>query len=124
MSCSRRLVLLSALALPLLPACSPGLGSVSSALMSRTDTSKLIPIERAISAATARVAGTPIAAVLEIDDQDEPEPPAYEVVIFASDTGDMMEVEVHAETGEVLEVERADDGAEQGSKTDSAEGGS
>lgn len=75
--------------------------------MKKVDTSKLIGLAKALEIAKAKVpSGVPISAELEIEDEDEKEPPAYEVKFYVSGSDKITEVEVHAMTGKVLEVEQ------------------
>jgi len=81
------------------------------ARMSALDTSAMIPLADAIAIARDRVpGGFPVEAALELEDDDENEPPAYEVVLYVAAEQQLIEVEVHAITGEVLEVEVQEDG--------------
>ena len=96
----------------LLVSCGNGTGSLSSSLLTDLDTSQLISMSRAAEIAVAEVGGFAVRAELELEDDDENEPPAWEVTVFVSGANDLMEVEVHAMSGEVLEVEVSDDGME------------
>ncbi len=57
--------------------------------------------------------GFAVEAGLEIEDDDEVEPAAYEVVLYVAKDEQMIEVEVDAYTGDVLEVEVQEDGDEE-----------
>jgi hypothetical protein len=73
------------------------------------DTTGFIPIAQAIATAQEKVpGGVAVAAQLEIED-DEPEPPSFEVVLVSADRK-WVEVEVDAKTGAVLEVETQGEG--------------
>lgn len=75
------------------------------------DTTGFIPIAQAIATAQEKVpGGVAVAAMLEIE-EDEPEPPAFEVVFVSADKK-WVEVEVDAKTGAVLEVETEGEGAD------------
>ncbi len=76
------------------------------ARMGDLDTSTLITLERALEIARGEVPeGFPVEAELELEDSDEDEPPAWEVELFVKGDNQLVEVEVHAQTGEVLEIE-------------------
>jgi uncharacterized membrane protein YkoI len=116
---TKQVMLLASVALSSLVACTNGTGTVSSAAMAEIDPSQLISIAEAIEIARGEVSGVAVAAVLEIEDDDENEPPAYEVVIFEEGTKAMKAVEVHAETGAVLEIETADEAEGEDESTES-----
>lgn len=87
-----------------------GAGSSRAALMADMDLSTLVTLDEARAIAQEQVPdGYLIGAELEIEDDDENEPPAWEVSYFVQGSTQIMEVEVHALTGEVLEVEIEDD---------------
>lgn len=100
----------SALLLVLFGSCSSS-GAGRAARMRTVDTSAMITLDNAVAIAQAQVPnGFAIEAVLEVEDDDEQEPPAYEVVFWVPATQQVIEVEVHAMTGAVLEVEVEEDG--------------
>lgn len=83
------------------------------AAMRGLDTGSMVSLAEAIQIAKKEVPdGFPIEAELEIedDDEEEDEPTAYEVVLYVADLDVLMEVEVDAFTGAVLEVEVEDEG--------------
>lgn len=85
------------------------------------DTTGFIPMGQAIAAAQEKVpGGFAVAAMLEIE-EDEPEPPAFEVVFVSADRK-WVEVEVDAKTGEVLEVESEGEGGDDDEGEDDDEG--
>lgn len=87
-----------------------GSGSSRAALMADMDLSTLVTLEEAMAIAQNEVpGGYPVGSVLELEDDDEDEPPAWEVSYFVQGSNHILEVEVHALTGEVLEVEIEDD---------------
>lgn len=87
-----------------------GAGSTRAALMADMDLSSLVTLEEAMAIAQTEVPdGYPIGTELELEDDDENEPPAWEVSYFVQGQGHIIEVEVHAFSGEVLEVEIEDD---------------
>lgn len=88
-----------------------GPGSSQLALMDGVDTSQMITLADAVAAAQERVPdGFAIEAELEIEDDDENEPPAWEVVFHVAGDNQIVEVEVDAFDGRVLEVEIGEDG--------------
>lgn len=81
--------------------------------MAGLETDQMITLSEAIDVAAAEVPdGFVIEAVLEVEDDDENEPPAYEVVLYVRAEEQLIEVEVDAFSGEVLEVEVGDDDGE------------
>jgi uncharacterized membrane protein YkoI len=79
--------------------------------MASLDQSSVISLSEALAIAQQDVpGGFVVEAALELEDDDEQEPPAYEVVLYVAADNQIIEVEVHAITGEVLEVEIEDDG--------------
>lgn len=102
------LLLLAALALS--ASCNSGVSSKVMAL-SAADLQSFIPLTQALDIAKQEVPdGVPVEVELEIEDDDENEPPAFEVVLFVPGSNVLMEVEVDAKTGKVLEVEVEEDG--------------
>lgn len=96
-----------------------GASSKRAALLADVDFDSLIGLPAAIAAAQAEVPdGIPVEAELELEDDDENEPAAYEVALFDPGTNELIEVEVDAATGEVLEVEVEDDADEEGEDDD------
>ena len=90
--------------------CQSGTGTSVAALQA-ADLGTMITLEDALAASAGRVpGGTPISVVLELTDDDENEPPAWEVSYFVAGANQIVDVEVHAHTGEVLEVEVEEDG--------------
>ncbi len=109
--CVRWILVGSVLFLLVTPGCgnSPWHGKLQA--LSSFDTAGTIPITEAIGIALEYLGGGfAIEAELEIEDDDENEPPAYEVVVYLQAESMLMEVEVHAKTGQVLEVEVAEEG--------------
>jgi|GEM_PF-5976732 len=97
----------AALLLLLVAACSATSDGQRSALTS-ANVPDMISLIDAVTIAQAEVPdGMAVEAELELEDDDDP--PAYEVVFFVRDATQLIEVEVHAFTGEVLEVEVDDD---------------
>jgi len=94
----------------------PSNDSRAQALMSGSvDHGDLITLARAVELAHAEIPGAfALEAELELEDDDENEPPAYEVTLLVLDDGRVLEVEVHAQTGAVLEIEEEDDLSEAG----------
>ena len=88
--------------------------------MAGLETDQMITLSEAIDVAAAEVPdGFVIEAVLEVEDDDENEPPAYEVVLYVRAEEQLIEVEVDAFSGEVLEVEVGeDDGEDDGAQDD------
>ena len=79
--------------------------------MRQMDTATMLTLSDALAIAQTEVpGGFAVEAELEIEDDDENEPPAYEVVFYVPADDQLVEVEVHAFTGEVLEVEDEDEG--------------
>lgn len=82
-------------------------------VMRSVDTNRFIPLGEALQIAQKEVPdGFPIEAELEIEDDDEEEPAAYEVGLYVASREQMVEVEVDAVTGAVLEVEIEEDDGE------------
>ncbi len=99
-----------------------GASSKRAALLADVDFGSLIALPEAIAIAQGEVPdGVPVEAELEIEDDDENEPAAYEVGLFDPGTNQLIEVEVDAATGEVLEVEVEDDADEEGEDDDSGD---
>jgi len=74
-----------------------------------SDVSQYIAIDDAIASARAEVPdGTVLEAALEIED-DADEPSTFEVLLLRSEEAKLIEVEIDAVTGEVLEVSHEDD---------------
>ena len=93
-----------------LAGCSGGSSSTAAAL-SEMDLENMLTLDDALAIARAEVPdGYTIGAELELEDDDEDEPPAWEVSLFVPGSATIMEVEIHYQTGEVLEVEVEDDG--------------
>ena len=83
------------------------------ALMGATDTTLMLDLSEAVAIAQEQVPnGFAMAVELELEDDDENEPPAYEVLFYESAEDQLIEVEVHAFTGDVLEVEVEEDGGD------------
>ena len=108
-----RTLLLSALLAVMAMGCSSG-PSKRLAALEGVDTTGMITLARALEIAQGRVPdGFALEAKLELDDDDENEPPAWEVALYVAAQAQVIEVEVHAMTGAVLEVEVEEDGAEE-----------
>jgi len=106
------LLVLSLTILGLTSSCSSA-GSSRAALMAQMDLSTLVPIADALAIGQAQVpGGVPAGVELELDDDDENEPPAWEASFFDPASGQIIEVEIHAMTGQVLGLEVEDDGDE------------
>ncbi|MBI2896605.1 MAG: PepSY domain-containing protein [Deltaproteobacteria bacterium] len=112
---------LLALVFALATSCSgSGASSKRAALLADVDFGSLVGLAEAIAIAQEEVpGGIPVEAGLEIEDDDENEPAAYEVALFDPGTNELIEVEVDAATGDVLEVEVEDDADEEGEDDDS-----
>jgi uncharacterized membrane protein YkoI len=94
----------------LLPGCQSGTGASVAALQA-ADLGTMISLEDALAAAAGHVpGGTPISVVLELTDDDENEPPAWEVSYFVAGSNQIIDVEVDAHTGRVTEVSVEEDG--------------
>jgi uncharacterized membrane protein YkoI len=79
--------------------------------LAAADLATMIPLTEALSIAQTEVPdGVAVGAVLEVEDDDEKEPPAWEVSFFVAGANQVIDVEVDAVTGAVLEVEVEDDG--------------
>ena len=79
-------------------------------LMQSADTASLIPLREALQIAQKEVPdGFPVEAELEIEDDDEREPAAYEIGLYLATEQQIVEVEVDAVTGAVLEVEEEEE---------------
>lgn len=101
-------------------ACEPAPAHTARALAA-ADLAAMIPLADAVTIAAPHVpGGTAVGAVLEITDDDEREPPAWEVSFFVAGSNQVIDVEVHAITGAVLEVEVEDDGPDDDSVERSA----
>jgi hypothetical protein len=86
--------------------------------MAGLDTEQMITLEEAVTIARTEVPnGFAVEVQLEVEDDDEQESPAYEIVLYVAEDNQLMEVEVHAATGEVLEV-----GAQQEGEGGASEG--
>ncbi len=97
-------------------------GSSQLALMEGIDTTNMISLADAVAAAQVEVPdGFAIEAVLEIEDDDENEPAAWEVVFHVAGQNQIVEVEVDAYDGHVVEVEIGEDGEDDGEDDDGAE---
>ena len=93
-------------------ACGAG-DQATATTMKNLDTSSFISITEAISFATNKVeGGYPIGAKLSVEPAGGPEPTHYEVLLFVDGKNDIMEASVNVDTGEVFEVEVADNGTE------------
>src|SRR5687768_10730269 len=102
-----RAALLSAVLVML--SCNSGPGSRLS-LLAATDMSDMVSLVEAVAIAEAQVAGgVAVEAALEIEEPDEGDPPAYEVMVFVAAETQLYGVEVDARTGAVLEIEVGDD---------------
>ena len=98
------------LAALLLLGCQSGTGTSVAALQA-ADLTSMITLEDAMAAASGQVpGGMPISVVLELEDDDENEPPAWEVSYFVPGTNQIIDVEVDAHTGSVIEVSVEEDG--------------
>lgn len=102
------------LAALVIASCNSSGSSVQLAVMSGVNTAEMISLQDAVAAALERVpGGFAVEVGLEIEEDDEErEPAAYEVVIYVEADQKMVEAEVDAYTGEVLEVEVQEDGEE------------
>jgi uncharacterized membrane protein YkoI len=93
--------------------CDPSTSSTRLAVMSGVDTAEMITLQDAVAAALEEVpGGFAVEVALEIEDDDEVEPAAYEVVVYVDADQQMIEVEIDAYSGDVLEVEIEEDGDE------------
>ena len=93
-----------------LAACQGGGGGPRASALRSLDLSAMIALDEAVAIAQPQVPnGAPVGAVLEVEDDDENEPPAWEVSFFVAGMNQVISVEVHAHTGAVLEVEVEDD---------------
>ena len=91
-------------------------GSSSSRLsaMRQLDTDGMLTLAEALAIAQEAVPdGYPVGAGLELEDDDEEEPPAYEVSLYLAADDQILEVEIHAFTGAILEMEVEEDGGEE-----------
>lgn len=96
-----------------LAACQPSADTHTARALERADLTTMIALGDALSIAQGQVpGGVPVGAVLEVTDRDEQEPPAWEVSFFVAGSNQVISVEVHAESGAVLEVEVEDDEAD------------
>lgn len=99
------------LAVGLFAGCGNKYSKITLAQLDGVDTSRFITLAEAVDIAQNEVPdGFAIEAILEIEDDDEDEPPVYEVALFVDGSNEIIEVEVHAETGAVLEVETRENG--------------
>jgi uncharacterized membrane protein YkoI len=88
-----------------------GSTGTSVAKLQSADLTTMITLEDAMAAAAGHVpGGMAISVTLELTDDDENEPPAWEVSYFVPGSNQIIDVEVHAVTGEVLEVSVEEDG--------------
>lgn len=84
------------------------------AAMRQLDTAGMLSIAEALAIAQEAVPeGYPVSVALEVEDDDEEEPPAYEVSFYLSAEDQILEVEVDAFTGAILEMEIEEDGGEE-----------
>jgi len=84
------------------------------AQLSGMDLDGIVTLQDALAAAQAEVPdGIAIGAQLEIEDDDEVEPAAWEVSFFVPGDDQVIEVEIDASSGDVLEVEIEEDAGEQ-----------
>ena len=97
--------------------CGNKYSKITLAQLDGVDTSQFITLAEAVDIAQLEVPdGFAVEAILEIEDDDENEPPAYEVSLFVDGRNEIIEVEVHALTGEVLEVGVREDGEDDESE--------
>ena len=98
------------LCIALLLGCSSSAPSATAAKLAKLDVESFISLGAALEIAQKEVPnGFAIEAELEVEDEDENEPPAFEIEFFVAGENQIIEVEVDAKTGEVLEVEVEDD---------------
>jgi uncharacterized membrane protein YkoI len=57
--------------------------------------------------------GFAVTALLDPEEPDPGEPIHYEVLVFVPGANDLFEVNIDATTGDILEIEKADDGEDE-----------